>query len=57
MKIWEQIVEARLRQDEQICEQQYILCQKRALDPDAIFAPRLLIEKYKKRQKELFSNL
>ena len=52
MKIWERVVEARLRQKVQICEQQYGFMPRKSTT-DAIFALRLLIEKYREGQKEL----
>ena len=52
MKIWERVVEARLREEVQICEQQYGFMPRKSTT-DAMFALRLLIEKYIEGQKEL----
>ncbi|XP_062866594.1 uncharacterized protein LOC134329279, partial [Trichomycterus rosablanca] len=52
MKIWERVVEARLRQDVTICEQQYGFMPRKSTT-DAIFALRMLMEKYREGQKEL----
>ncbi|KAK3566570.1 hypothetical protein QTP86_000992 [Hemibagrus guttatus] len=52
MKVWERVVEARLRKVVEICEQQYgFMPRKRTTD--AIFALRILMEKYRDGQKEL----
>lgn len=52
MKLWERVVEARLRAEVSICEQQYgFMPRKRTTD--AIFALRLLVEKYRECQREL----
>jgi len=52
MKLWERIVEARLRETVEICEQQYGFMPRKSTT-DAIFALRMLIEKYRDGQKEL----
>ena len=52
MKIWERVVEARLRQEGEICEQQYGFMPRKSTT-DAIFALRMLMEKYREGQKEL----
>ncbi|KAK3559553.1 hypothetical protein QTP86_013720 [Hemibagrus guttatus] len=52
MKLWERVVEARLRKVVEICEQQYgFMPRKRTTD--AIFALRILREKYRDGQREL----
>ena len=52
MKIWERTIERRLRQEVTICEQQYgFMPGESTTDP--MFALRLLMEKYRKGQKEL----
>ncbi|KAK3526991.1 hypothetical protein QTP86_006131 [Hemibagrus guttatus] len=48
MKVWERVVEARLRKVVEICEQQ-----PRKSTTDAIFALRILMEKYRDGQREL----
>ncbi|KAK3506556.1 hypothetical protein QTP70_009082 [Hemibagrus guttatus] len=52
MKVWERVVEARLRKVVDICEQQYGFMPRKSTT-DAIFALRILMEKYKDGQKEL----
>ncbi|KAK3543295.1 hypothetical protein QTP70_014042 [Hemibagrus guttatus] len=52
MKVWERVVEARLRQVVEICEQQYGFMPRKSTT-DAIFALRILMEKYRDGQKEL----
>ena len=52
MKLWERVIEARLRQEVQIGEQQYGFMPGKSTT-DAIFALRLLLEKYREGQKEL----
>ncbi|TRY54572.1 hypothetical protein DNTS_001573 [Danionella cerebrum] len=52
MKLWERVVEARLRREVDICEQQYGFMPRKSTT-DAIFALRLLMEKYRDGQKEL----
>uniref|UniRef100_A0AAQ6IRJ4 Reverse transcriptase domain-containing protein n=1 Tax=Anabas testudineus TaxID=64144 RepID=A0AAQ6IRJ4_ANATE len=52
MKLWERVVEARLRKKVEICEQQYGFMPRKSTT-DAIFALRMLMEKYRDGQKEL----
>ncbi|KAK3509791.1 hypothetical protein QTP70_011160 [Hemibagrus guttatus] len=52
MKLWERVVEARLRKVVEICEQQYGFMPRKNTT-DAIFALRILIEKYRDGQREL----
>ncbi|KAK3569279.1 hypothetical protein QTP86_026572, partial [Hemibagrus guttatus] len=52
MKLWERVVEARLRKVVKICEQQYGFMPRKSTT-DAIFALRILIEKYRDGQKKL----
>ena len=52
MKLWERVVEGRLRAEVSICEQQYGFMPKKSTT-DAVFALRMLIEKYREGQKEL----
>ncbi|KAK3563951.1 hypothetical protein QTP86_006275 [Hemibagrus guttatus] len=52
MKLWERVVEARLRKVVEICEQQYGFLPRQSTT-DAIFALRILMEKYRDGQKEL----
>ncbi|KAK3534983.1 hypothetical protein QTP70_001946 [Hemibagrus guttatus] len=52
MKVWERVVEARLRKVVEICEQQYGFMPRKSTT-DAIFALRILMEKYRAGQKEL----
>ncbi|KAK3509880.1 hypothetical protein QTP70_018499, partial [Hemibagrus guttatus] len=52
MKLWERVVEARLRKVVEICEQQYGFMPRKSTT-DAIFALRILMEKYRDGQKEL----
>lgn len=52
MKVWERVVEARLRQEVEICEQQYGFMPRKSTT-DAIFALRMLMEKYREGRKEL----
>ncbi|KAK3522813.1 hypothetical protein QTP86_002563, partial [Hemibagrus guttatus] len=51
MKVWERVVEARLRKVVEICEQQYGFMPRKSTT-DAIFALRILM-KYRDGQKEL----
>ncbi|KAK3540940.1 hypothetical protein QTP86_006406 [Hemibagrus guttatus] len=52
MKLWERVVEARLRKVVEICKQQYGFMPRKSTT-DAIFALRILMEKYRDGQKEL----
>ena len=52
MKLWERVVEARLRAEGSICEQQYGFMPKKS-STDVVFALRMLIEKYREGQREL----
>ncbi|KAK3557973.1 hypothetical protein QTP86_005610 [Hemibagrus guttatus] len=52
MKLWERVVEARLRKVVEICEQQYGFMPRKSTT-DAIFAVRILMEKYRDGQREL----
>ncbi|KAK3517159.1 hypothetical protein QTP86_003882 [Hemibagrus guttatus] len=52
MKVWERVVEARLRKVVEICEQQYGFMPRKSTT-DAIFALRILMEKYRGGQREL----
>ncbi|KAK3542457.1 hypothetical protein QTP86_025884, partial [Hemibagrus guttatus] len=52
MKVWERVVEARLRKVVEICEQQYGFMHRKSTT-DAIFALRILMEKYRDGQREL----
>ncbi|KAK3548214.1 hypothetical protein QTP70_005159 [Hemibagrus guttatus] len=52
MKVWERVVEARLRKVVEICEQQYGFMRRKSTT-DAIFALRILMEKYRDGQREL----
>ncbi|KAK3531893.1 hypothetical protein QTP70_034402 [Hemibagrus guttatus] len=52
MKVWERVVEDRLRKVVEICEQQYGFMPRKSTT-DAIFALRILMEKYRDGQKEL----
>ncbi|KAK3535940.1 hypothetical protein QTP70_021240 [Hemibagrus guttatus] len=52
MKLWERVVEARLRKVVEICEQQYGFMPRKSTT-DAIFALRFLMEKYRDGQREL----
>ncbi|KAK3544110.1 hypothetical protein QTP86_001807, partial [Hemibagrus guttatus] len=52
MKLWERVVEARLRKVVEICEQQYGFMPRKSTT-DAIFALRVLMEKYRDGQREL----
>lgn len=51
MKIWERVIEARLRKEVMIREHQYGLMSRKY--HDAIFVLRMLVEKYRNGQKEL----
>ncbi|KAK3559069.1 hypothetical protein QTP86_002464 [Hemibagrus guttatus] len=52
MKLWERVVEARLRKVVEICEQQYGFMPRKSTT-NAIFALRILMEKYRDGQREL----
>ncbi|KAK3545596.1 hypothetical protein QTP70_008146 [Hemibagrus guttatus] len=52
MTLWERVVEARLRKVVEICEQQYGFMPRKSTT-DAIFALRILMEKYRDGQREL----
>ncbi|KAK3570239.1 hypothetical protein QTP86_017140, partial [Hemibagrus guttatus] len=52
MKLWERVVEARLRKVVEICEQQYGFMPRKSTT-DAIFALRILMEKHRDVQREL----
>ncbi|KAK3544616.1 hypothetical protein QTP86_018099, partial [Hemibagrus guttatus] len=52
MKLWERVVEARLRKVVEICEQQYGFMPRKSTT-DAMFALRILMEKYRDGQREL----
>ncbi|KAK3538041.1 hypothetical protein QTP70_027394 [Hemibagrus guttatus] len=52
MKLWERVVEARLRKIVEICEQQYGFMPRKSTT-DAIFALRILMQKYRDGQREL----
>ncbi|KAK3510549.1 hypothetical protein QTP70_009883 [Hemibagrus guttatus] len=52
MKLWERVVEARLRKVVEICEHQYGFMPRKSTT-DAIFALRILMEKYRDGQREL----
>ncbi|KAK3544000.1 hypothetical protein QTP70_032758 [Hemibagrus guttatus] len=52
MKLGERVVEARLRKVVEICEQQYGFMPRKSTT-DAIFALRILMEKYRDGQREL----
>ena len=52
MKLWERIIERRLRRDLTFCNQQYGFMPGKSTT-DALFALRVLMEKYRKGQKEL----
>ncbi|KAK3532932.1 hypothetical protein QTP70_003800 [Hemibagrus guttatus] len=51
MKLWERVVEARLRKVVEICEQQYGFMPRKSTT-DAIFALRILMEKYRDGQRD-----
>ncbi|KAK3556963.1 hypothetical protein QTP70_022304 [Hemibagrus guttatus] len=52
IKLWERVVEARLRKVVEICEQQYGFMPRKSTT-DAIFALRILMEKCRDGQREL----
>ena len=53
MKIWERIIEARLRDRVEISKQQYGFMPGKETN-DAMFALRMLMEKYREGQRVLF---
>ena len=52
MKIWEEIIEARLRDSVEVSKQQYGFMPGMGTT-DAMFALRMLMEKYREGQREL----
>ena len=52
MKMWERVIDRRIRQEVQISQQQYGFMPGKST-MDAIFALRMMIEKYREGQKEL----
>ncbi|KAK3527847.1 hypothetical protein QTP86_009209 [Hemibagrus guttatus] len=52
MKLWERVVEARIRKVVEVCEQQYGFMPRKSTT-DAIFALRILMKKYRDGQREL----
>ena len=52
MKVWERIIEARLRDTVEISKQQYEFMPRKRIT-DAMFALRMLMEKYREGQREL----
>ena len=52
MKVWERIIEARLRNRVEISKQQYRFIPEKGTT-DAMFALRMLMEKYREDQREL----
>ena len=52
MKVWERIIEARLRDSVEISKQQYGFMPEKGTT-DAMFALRILLEKYREGQREL----
>ena len=52
MKVWERIIEAKLRDRVEISKQQYGFMPRKGTT-DAMFAPRMLMEKYREGQSEL----
>ena len=52
MKVWERIIEARLRDRVEISKQQFEFMPGKGT-PDAMFALRMLMEKYREGQREL----
>ena len=53
MKVWERIIEARLRDRADISKQQYGFMPEKGTT-DAMFALRMLIKKYREGQRELY---
>ena len=56
MKIQKRVVEARLRDEVIICEQQYGFMSRKS-STDAMFALRMLIEKYREHRKRFHLSL
>ena len=52
IKLWERVIDTRLRQEINICEQQYGFMPGKSTT-DALFALRMLMEKYREGQREL----
>ena len=52
MKVWERIIEARLRDRVEISKQQYGFMPEKGTT-DAMFTLRMLMEKYRKSQRQL----
>ena len=52
MKIWERIIEARLRESVEISKQQYGFMSRKGTT-DAMFVLRMLMKKYREGQREL----
>ena len=52
IKVWERIIDARLRDRVEISKQQYDFISGKGTT-DAMFASRMLMEKYRKGQREL----
>ena len=52
MKLWERVVEARLRREVTFSEQQYGFMPRKSTT-DAMFALRVLMEKYREGEKAL----
>ncbi|KAI5102156.1 MAM and LDL-receptor class A domain-containing protein 1 [Silurus meridionalis] len=52
MKLWERVVEARLREEVTFCKKQYGFMPKKSTT-DALFALKMLMEKYREGQKGL----
>ncbi|MBN3291136.1 RTXE polymerase, partial [Polypterus senegalus] len=53
MKLWERVVEARIRSEMMISEQQQYGFMPKKSTTDAMFAQRMLMEKFREGQKEL----
>ena len=53
MKLWERVIEARLRDNVKICGQQFEFMPGKST-ADALFALRVLMEKYREGQKEIY---
>ena len=52
MKMWERVIDNRLREQVQICEQQYGFMPGKSTN-DAVFALKILMEKYREGHKDL----